>query len=289
MALDSTGEVYVWGNLQKNQLNTTSARPYTSLPIHLNFTSLDSQIVSISVAASTNALTTAKNTTYTWGLPFLSAPLPYDITIQGQYCLGGQYIVMIDKTNPRDLWVAGRNEEGQLGDASRINRPQLVPVSIDVPYTHAVKVVCGLAYTLVLLNDSTIIGFGHDGYGQLASGRITSRPIPFLLDFGDRKMKTSINRVYGRLFSNMIISDDGKGVGWGYNTYGILGDSTTSTKPVPSDVDVRGILHNKVIDAISVGNGHSLAISDGMVYAWGNNFAGQLVNYILQFFLNLSG
>ncbi|PKL30786.1 hypothetical protein CVV43_05370, partial [Candidatus Saccharibacteria bacterium HGW-Saccharibacteria-1] len=71
---------------------------------------------------------------------------------------------------------------------------------------------------------------------------------------------------------------------WGNNSYGQLGNasSTVSTKPV--QVDTSGVLQNKSIVKIAVGGysgtyGVSVAIdSNGKVYSWGYNGYGQLGN-----------
>ena len=59
---------------------------------------------------------------------------------------------------------------------------------------------------------------------------------------------------------------------WGRNTYGQLGDGSTTTRSTP--VQVSGL---SGVIAIAGGDIHSLALkSDGTVWAWGYNYYGQL-------------
>ena len=75
------------------------------------------------------------------------------------------------------------------------------------------------------------------------------------------------------------ISYEGKVYSWGYNGNGQLGDGTDIQRNIPVEVDTSGVLDGKTIVQVSAGISYSLALDeDGKVYAWGNNFNGQLGN-----------
>ena len=66
---------------------------------------------------------------------------------------------------------------------------------------------------------------------------------------------------------------------WGYNSYGQLGNNSTTNSSVPVAVDASGVLSGKTIKAISAGTSHVCAIaSDNQAYCWGWNALGQLGN-----------
>jgi len=69
-------------------------------------------------------------------------------------------------------------------------------------------------------------------------------------------------------FHTMALKSDGTVWAWGYNSYGQLGDGTTTNRSTPVQVSS---LSN--VTAIAGGNSHSLALkSDGTVLAWGGNY-----------------
>lgn len=76
----------------------------------------------------------------------------------------------------------------------------------------------------------------------------------------------------GDAFSHALRSD-GTLWAWGSNTYGQLGDGTTTQRPSPVQVPFTGVV------SIAGGYLHALAVrSDGTLWSWGTNAHGQLGN-----------
>ena len=61
----------------------------------------------------------------------------------------------------------------------------------------------------------------------------------------------------------------GKAYCWGTNTYGQLGNGTTTASNTPVAVNTSGALAGKTVTAIAVGASSTCAIADGAVYCWG--------------------
>jgi len=78
---------------------------------------------------------------------------------------------------------------------------------------------------------------------------------------------------------SLALDSEGKIYAWGLNSYGQLGNNSTTDSSVPVQVDTSGVLAGKTITAIAAGVYHSMALdSEGKVYAWGNNASGRLGN-----------
>jgi len=65
---------------------------------------------------------------------------------------------------------------------------------------------------------------------------------------------------------------------WGDNTYGQLGNNSTTASPTPVAVDTSGVLSGKKVTAISGGTDHTCAVASGAAYCWGANTTGGLGN-----------
>jgi alpha-tubulin suppressor-like RCC1 family protein len=129
----------------------------------------------------------------------------------------------------------------------------------------------------VLLADGTIRAFGTNVYGELGNGATaTYQRTPVTVSGIANAVAVAAGGLYGNVtggdkFSLALLSD-GTIKAWGDNTYGQLGNGTTTASTIP--VTVSGIT-NAV--AIAAGPSHALALlSDGTIKAWGDNTYGQL-------------
>ncbi|MCP8614257.1 InlB B-repeat-containing protein [Bifidobacterium asteroides] len=122
-----------------------------------------------------------------------------------------------------------------------------------------------------------------DKGSQLGKQQTTITP-PDKASQGIRFSQVSGGRSSNYGFS-LAVGSDGNAYAWGDNTYGQLGDGTTTNRTTP--VMVKKPDRNTYPDLpkdftyvqVSAGYEHSLALgSDGYAYAWGYNSAGQLGN-----------
>ena len=71
-------------------------------------------------------------------------------------------------------------------------------------------------------------------------------------------------------YHSLALFSDGSLYAWGDNEYGQLGDGTNTNRNIP-------VMIGTGFTAISAGDSHSLALKGNVLYAWGNNNSGELV------------
>jgi alpha-tubulin suppressor-like RCC1 family protein len=170
------------------------------------------------------------------------------------------------------IWAWGDNGFGQLGDGGiSTNRDTPAQIGTDTDW---VSIAAGLNHTIALKSDGTLWAWGDNGFGQLGDGGIsTNRDTP-------TQIETDTDWVSIEAVSQhtMALKSDGTLWAWGFNVFGQLGDNTTDVRYSPFQVHGEndiGYLTNVV--AVSAGLNHTLALkSDGSLWAWGFNGAGQL-------------
>jgi alpha-tubulin suppressor-like RCC1 family protein len=168
------------------------------------------------------------------------------------------------------VWAWGSNDSGQLGDGTQTQRNspvQLLAFSVNP----VVAVSAGQSHSLALTADGRVWGWGSNYYGQVGDGTQNIRTSPVQL--APFPTAPVIGIAAGALHS-LAITGDGRAWAWGLNNSGEIGDGTGTLRTAP--VPVVSLARVVQIAAGSHGN-HSVALtSDGVVWAWGSNGAGQL-------------
>jgi alpha-tubulin suppressor-like RCC1 family protein len=86
-------------------------------------------------------------------------------------------------------------------------------------------------------------------------------------------------QVSGGSYHTCAIASNSQAYCWGYNSYGELGNNSTTNTSVPVVVNNSGVLSGKTVKSIAVGSYHTCAIaSDNQTYCWGWNVHGELGN-----------
>lgn len=165
------------------------------------------------------------------------------------------------------VWAWGDNSYGQLGDGGIGMR--LLPIQ-----TQGLSNVSGIAtgydQSLAVKKDGTVWAWGANWCGELGTGTDMDSATPVQVS----GLTDCVKVVAGDCFS-FAIQQNGTVWGWGYNGDGELGDGMFDwASYVP--VQVSGLSH---VVAMAAGCSHVVALkSDGTVWAWGNNYFGQLGN-----------
>lgn len=137
-----------------------------------------------------------------------------------------------------------------------------------------IEVAAGGGHSLALTSDGNVYAWGGNMDGQLGDGTHIDRDEPILVED-----LSSIIAISAGDHHSIALKSDGTVYAWGNNAEGQLGDNSTASRTVPVQVCISASIHLTGIIAISAGGSHNLALDlDGRVYAWGDNYYGQIGN-----------
>ena len=184
--------------------------------------------------------------------------------------------------NDGTLVAWGQNTYGQLGDGTTTQR--LTPVAVNTGAGSALNgktvtaIAAGSAYCLALCADGKVVAWGWNRFGQLGTGVTNNSYLPVAVSSSGVLSGRTVTAIAAGSSHNLALCSDHSLVAWGYNTYGQIGDGSTTTRLSPVSIG-GGALSGKVMAGIACGGAHSLVrCTDGTVAAWGYNGSGQLGN-----------
>ena len=178
------------------------------------------------------------------------------------------------------LWAWGRNNNGQLGDGTLVNKSRPTKIGaatgwtdVEAGYFHSVAM-SGVAGSAVAYT------WGDNTYGQLGiqTGTISRAGVttfatasavsPTLVSGGF----TNYKAIAAGAYHNAAVLADGTLRTWGGNSSGQLGDGTTTPKGVPTQIGTSTAWRS-----VAAGDFHTVADRvNNTVFTWGANNQGQL-------------
>ena len=168
------------------------------------------------------------------------------------------------------LLAWGRNEKGQLGDATSTNRLSPTLVRLDGIAGDVSMIAAGAGHSLAITGNGSLYTWGSNEFGQL--GRATTgsfHSTPRKVDsFGAIRLKMASA---GEKFS-VVLGVDGSVWCWG-QLLGNVGNGGAVLEPTLS-----GLPAGTIASHIAAGASHVLVLAAGgkEIYAWGSNSQGQL-------------
>lgn len=169
----------------------------------------------------------------------------------------------------------GRNQDGQLGDGTTIQRnlPVLVDRSGLLAGKTVVAIAAGDAHSLALCSDGSLFSWGSNDSGRLGNGSTANSPLPVaVVSTGALAGKRPV-RISSAGASSLVLCADGTMCSWGANFSSQLGVAgfTGSWSDVPRLVDATGALADRQVIRIAAGANHMAVLcSDGALVAWGS-------------------
>jgi alpha-tubulin suppressor-like RCC1 family protein len=174
------------------------------------------------------------------------------------------------------VWAWGYNVDGRLGDGTTTTRLTAVQVksSGSTVFSGVTAVRAGNWQSLAI-SGGNVWGWGSNNYGQLGDGTTTQRlnPVQTTNSLGAPFAATAIASGYACSYA---ITSDGSAFSWGNNSFGQLGDGTTTSKTNPGVIKKSGGSSLTGVSKISSQLIFAMALtSGGSVVAWGDNSTKQ--------------
>lgn len=174
--------------------------------------------------------------------------------------------------NAADLFAWGFNAHGQLGDGTTTSRATPAKVIFPASVTSITQIAAGAQHSLAFTNDG-VYAWGDNTNGSLGDGTITDRV--FAVRVALPSTVTWVSGLAAGFKDSFAITNDGL-YAWGYNFFGELGDGTTVDRPTPVRIQFPPKPAFTTIYSIAPGRYHTLAVTDGGLFAWGQNINGTL-------------
>ncbi len=163
----------------------------------------------------------------------------------------------------------GVNDYGELGDGTHTPRTQ--PRQVLLPGGVVLRfVTAGSDHTCGLTVDGAVLCWGSNDEDQLGDGSGSGSTIPVAVELSGAEIRSVVSGSY----HNCAVDWDDRLYCWGENTFGQIGDGSTTNRPTPVEIlapDTAGY------HLVSPGDAHTCALTtDGAAYCWGANDASQL-------------
>jgi alpha-tubulin suppressor-like RCC1 family protein len=276
-AIKTDGTLWLWGTGTNGQLGNNTVvgviSPVQTISDGTNWRSF-------STGGTFCAATKTDGTLWTWGNnnngylgdgTRTSRSSPVQTATYGNnwnYVDCGQQHTAAIKTDGT-LWMWGRNQFGNLGDNTALNKSS--PIQTFAFGNNWQTVSCNLnnvnAFTAAIKTDGTLWMWGRNLSGQLGDNTITNKSSPIqTIARGTNWSSVACGNAH-------IAAIKTDGTLWTWGTGGTLGDGTSTPRSSPVQTLAGGT------DWVNVkcGTSHTLATKkDGTIWGWGVNTDGQL-------------
>jgi alpha-tubulin suppressor-like RCC1 family protein len=198
----------------------------------------------------------------------INSNLPVQIgnSVDWEKVAAGEDFSIATKTNG-NLYSWGKNDFGQLGNGTTniVTAPTIVGSANDW-----LKISSGRGHVLAIKTSGALFAWGENTYQELGIGVGTYQTVPIQVGTAIDWYQVAAGKSY-----SLASKNGGTLFSWGYNGSGQLGIGTLITTGTRTQIGTNNIWTNQ----IQAGGVFATAIqSNGSLWAWGNNQAGQLGN-----------
>jgi len=273
-ARTSTGTVVCWGNNAENALGVGAANNGRIPTVVPGITGA----VSITSGSDNACAVRSDHNILCWGFNgqgqdgagttkrIYTAPILVENTLARGFTVTGGGGFICSKTILGGVSCWGNDNFGQLGKGTIALRA--VPTAVSSAPANVTTISAGDVSTCAVAGGA-LYCWGNNDQSELGDGTNIQRRIPTLVAGG----YTDATAVAVGGTHACARRSGGSVVCWGTNTYGELGNNTTTPSAVPVSVAIS------TVTAIGAGQSHACSLlADGSVRCWGRNADGQLGN-----------
>ncbi|BDR54328.1 hypothetical protein KIMH_04390 [Bombiscardovia apis] len=262
LAISSDHHAYSWGNNYYGQLGdgTTTTDRSTPTPVKDPAGKPDTTWTTISAGLRHSLAISSDHHAYSWGNNYYgqlgngttrrTTPTPVSPASSGNptntwttISAGEYHSLAIGSDHHAYSW--GWNEYGQLGDGTTTNRSTPTPVKDPAgkPDTTWTTISTGAGHSLAISSDHHAYSWGNNYYGQLGNGTTTNRSTPTPVNPASSGNPTNTwTTISAGGNHGLIIGSDHHTYSWGNNSYGQLGNGTTTNRRTPGPVGIPQII-----------------------------------------------
>lgn len=282
LAVCSDGSVATWGNNQFGQLgNGTTTNSNVPVSVLTTGALAGKKVIAAAVGGRHSIALCSDGTLATWGRndngqlgrgSWGSVPVTNPVAVLTTGVLAGRKVVAVAAGMEHNLVLCsdgtlaawGANSYGQLGTGN--TNTAYSPVAVTSTGVLAGKTIAAVSAStdnsMVLCSDGTLVMFGRGADGQLGIGTNTDSSLPVAVDASGALAGRTVVTASAGDGCSFAACADGAALAWGRNSYGQLGDGSTTSRSLPVPVDASGGLYGKHVLAVASGGnaGHSHAI-----------------------------
>ncbi|MGO3884685.1 MAG: RCC1 domain-containing protein [Mycetocola sp.] len=300
IGLATDGVLYGWGSNNRGGLgNGTTDVALSFTPVTISGTALEGKTIKqISVARQHSLALDEDGRVYTWGETLLAGQpenvlTPIAVPTAGtpmegkrivQVSAGVFYSLAVDSDGVVYGW--GSNMLNQLGmppESRIVNTPQAV-ITAGTPMEgkRIVSVAAGEMHSAAIDSEGKVYTWGFNRMGALGNSTTANAPIPVAVTTAGTAMEgKKVAQVALGMEHTLAVTSDGQLFAWGNNSddqagVNFSGNVALVARPTPVAVTGSPLEGKKFTTVRAVHTSSAALDSDGKVYTWGVNTAGQL-------------